>query len=31
MTEKLAELFEEDNGVAATPAPRRPVPRRLHS
>ena len=23
MTEKLAELFEEDNGVAATPTPRR--------
>ena len=31
MTEKLAELFEEDNGVAATPTPRRVRTRRLHS
>jgi cobaltochelatase CobT len=31
MTEKLAELFEEDNGAAAAPAPRRSPPRRLHS
>jgi cobaltochelatase CobT len=31
MTEKLAELFEEDGAVPVTPAPRRPAPRRLHS
>jgi cobaltochelatase CobT len=31
MTEKLAELFEENNTAPANPAPRRPTPRRLHS
>jgi cobaltochelatase CobT len=31
MTEKLAELFEENNTAPVNPAPRRPMPRRLHS